>query len=448
MIGLLPANIRKYIERFRAEPEFRELVSTSFNSLLVRMAGVGTGFLVTLVTSRYFGAEALGIVSICMGILLFAAFFGKFGLDVALMRYVAEFSMKKNFAAIKGSYLSSLRVIVPASLGISLLLYFCADWMAESVFHKPYLAPVLRINAFFVLPLVILLVHAESVRGLKKVKSYTFYQTAAISSIGLLLLVAAYFKGYLHRYIPVEVQFISILSAAILSLLSWSRYAQLTRHKASYEAGMAQLLKLAAPMFTTTVMQLIMSWAGILILASYASEADVGVFNALTRISIFTNITFLAINSLTVPRFAEAFAANDREALRRHSQEATRLIVLTSLPIFLVLALFPKFLLGLFGKEFPGNEISLYILLFGQLIVVLAGLPAQLLNMTGHQKILRNIAVISAIVNVLACFVFIPLGGIAGVSWAQVIGIFVWNFACIREVRREFGFYTFFRLRD
>ena len=76
MIGLLPAKFKESLARFNSDPEYRELISTSFFSLLVRMIGTGTGFLVTLVTSRYFGAGALGIVSICLAILIFAANFG------------------------------------------------------------------------------------------------------------------------------------------------------------------------------------------------------------------------------------------------------------------------------------------------------------------------------------------------------------------------------------
>ncbi|MBK6837026.1 MAG: hypothetical protein IPG90_01065 [Bacteroidetes bacterium] len=126
------------------------------------------------------------------------------------------------------------------------------------------------------------------------------------------------------------------------------------------------------------------------------------------RISVFTNITILAINSITMPRFAEAYAAGDMDALKRYSKQAARLIFLTSLPIFVGLACFPGFILSVFGKEFPGNEISLYILLAGQFIVVASGLPAQILNMTGKQHVLRNIAIVASIANVGTCLLLIP----------------------------------------
>ncbi|REJ83062.1 MAG: hypothetical protein DWQ44_02815 [Bacteroidetes bacterium] len=445
MIGSLLNNIRTSVHRYRSEPEFRELVSTSFASLLVRMIGTATGFLVTLVTSRYFGAGALGIVSICLGILVLAATFGKLGLDVSLLRFIAGFARTNDFGSIRGIYLRTIRIIIPLSLLLSCLLYLLADWMSDEIFHKPYLADILRLNAWFILPLVLIMIHSESVRGLKKVRSYTFFQTAAVSSIALIFLIAAFFSGYLHAYIPVYIQFISIGLAGLASLINWFKYSRFRTTKTIDSISTTEMLKVSGPMFTTTIMQLIMSWAGTLILAAYASESDVGVFNALTRISVFTNITFLAINSISMPRFAEAWSASDHELLRKHAWEAGRLILLTSLPIFIALSLFPEFILKIFGREFPGNEISLYILIAGQFIVVLAGLPAQILNMTGKQHLLRNVAIISAIINVAACFILIPEYGIPGVCIAQALGILVWNFSCVWIVKRHFGFYSFIR---
>ncbi|TAH43430.1 MAG: flippase [Bacteroidetes bacterium] len=443
MTGLLPAKFKESLEKFKSDPEYRELISTSFFSLLVRMIGTGTGFLVTLVTSRYFGAGALGIVSICLAILIFAANFGKLGLDVSLMRFVAELGLKKSFAAIKGTYLSALKMILPTTLLLSGILFFTADWMADTLFHKPYLAPILRINAWLTMPLVLLLIHSECVRGLKKVRSYTFFQTAAVSTIALALLIVAFFSGVVHMYIPVYIQFISIAMAGALSFFNWSRYSKFRDHKAEFVITTKALMKVSAPMFATTIMQLIMSWAGTLILAAYSTEVDVGVYNALVRISVFTNITYLAINSISMPRFAEAFASEDKTALMRNAHEAARLILLTSLPLFFALAVFPKFILDVFGKEFPGNELSLYVLLAGQFIVIISGLAGQILNMTGKQAILRNIAIISALVNVLACFILIPAFGILGVCIAQSLGMLVWNVSCVLAVKRHFGFYTF-----
>jgi len=78
------------------------------------------------------------------------------------------------------------------------------------------------------------------------------------------------------------------------------------------------------------------------------------------------------------------------------------------------------------------------------LIVAITGLPSQILNMTGRQHILRNIAFFSAIVNVVACAILIPHYGIMGTCFAQLAGIFTWNFLSVVAVKKHFGFFTYF----
>ena len=446
MNGLLPGNLKNALKKFRTDKEYSELIRTSFFALLVRMTGILTGFIVTLTTTRYFGAEALGIVSICLAILSFSSVFGKLGLDVALMKYVAEFSLSNNYPAIKAVYLEAIKSIIPVTILISTLLYFLAPWMADTLFHKPHLTELLHYNALLALPLVLLLVNSECIRGLKRISSYTFLQTVSVSLFAAILLLAFIFINQ-GKEIPVFIQFISIMLSAILSLVLWIKFSKYNSCKPSKEVSSNTLIRTSSSMFITTMMQLIMSWAGTLILASNMNETDVGVYNALIRISVATNITILAINSLVLPRFAEAFASKSFDTMKKLAGESTRLIFLTSLPIFILLAVFPHWILSVFGKEFPGNETALYILLAGQLIVCFSGLSSQILNMSGHQHVLRNIAIVSAIVNVLACFILIPIWGIAGACYAQGAGIICWNLLSNISVKRYFGFFVFFKFK-
>ncbi|MBK8585085.1 MAG: flippase [Bacteroidetes bacterium] len=443
MIGSLLDNLRSSLLRFKTDKEYNELIRTSFLALLVRMIGVSTGFFVTLLTSRFFGADALGLVSICIAILSFASVFGKLGLDVALMKYVAEFAGKNDFASIKSVYISAMKIILPVSFLISSVLFFLSGYFATNILHKPYLEELLKVNAWLTLPLVLILVNSECIRGLKKIRSYTFFQTVSVSLMALVLLIIMSFF-YSAREIPTYIQFLSIAFTGLLSLMMWFYYSKFFKEKSANEFPVSTLMRTSSSMFFTTLMQLIMSWAGTLILAAYNSEADVGVYNALVRISVFTNITILAINSLAMPRFAEAFALGKLDVLKKLSKEVSRLIFITSIPAFILLTIFPEWILSIFGKEFPGNETALYVLLAGQFIVAITGLPSQILNMTGRQHILRNIAFFSAIVNVVACVILVPLYGIMGTCIAQFAGIFAWNLLSILSVKNHFGFFTFF----
>ena len=443
MIGLLRNSFVTWKDRFKNDTSFRHLVRASFFSLLIRVAGLATGFFVTVITSRFYGANALGIVSICIAILSFASVIGKLGMDVALMRYIAELFSKNNFSAIKHVYLKSFQFIVPVCLGITVFLYFISPMLALSFFHKPHLAGLLKINSLFVLPLVILLINSESIRGLHRIRAYTFLQTSAVSILAtLLLLVALLFSS--GRYIPVYIQFVSITTAALLSMVLFVKFSRWNLNKSTSVIDTKKLLRTSSPMFITTLMQLVMTWGGTLIMASYYNESEVGVYNAIVRISTFTNISILAINSIASPRIASAFASGKIEEVKKISRESTQLIFISSVIVFLPLFLFPHLVLSVFGKDFAGNEMPLKLLLAGQLFVSFSGLAAQVLNMADREKNLRNNALIAAVVNLVACFLLIPSYGIAGACIAQVAGMIIWNVLCIYSVKKQFDFFTFY----
>src|SRR2546423_10898153 len=116
--------IKRTFERYRNDIDFRENIHSSFSSLVIRVAGMFTGFLATLITTRFYGADALGIVAICFAILSFAVIIGKLGFDVSLMRYIADFGAKGNYEAVKGIFLKAMSVIIPVSFVLTMILYF------------------------------------------------------------------------------------------------------------------------------------------------------------------------------------------------------------------------------------------------------------------------------------------------------------------------------------
>jgi O-antigen/teichoic acid export membrane protein len=111
MIDFLRNNIVVFFTRYKTDAAYRGLLQASISSFFIRGGGMFFGFLVTLITSRFYGADALGVVSVCFAILSLAAVIGKLGMDIALVRYISEYLMGKRFGAIKNIYLKAWSVI-------------------------------------------------------------------------------------------------------------------------------------------------------------------------------------------------------------------------------------------------------------------------------------------------------------------------------------------------
>ena len=193
-----------------------------------------------------------------------------------MMKLVAEYSWKNDFSTIKVFIWKALQLMLPVTFVISLVLYLSADWMAIHYFHKEYLGTYLKINAWITFPLVLLLFHSESTRGLKNILLILFIKRARFH---LLHRTVGHcrvhqkcsqrnscrdpVRQYFHRRNNEPDVVVESKPFCIQQNRTWCSKVWLVEN-------------CFMPMFTTTVLQLIMSWAGTLILAAYATESQVG----------------------------------------------------------------------------------------------------------------------------------------------------------------------------
>ncbi|MBK7853951.1 MAG: oligosaccharide flippase family protein [Bacteroidetes bacterium] len=84
-----------------------------------------------------------------------------------------------------------------------------------------------------------------------------------------------------------------------------------------------------------------------MLLGIYANETEVGIFSVALKIATFTSFVLMSVNSVTGPRFATAFHNKDYKALRNHSIKAAQLNFYASLPVFVLIVVFNKFILSL-----------------------------------------------------------------------------------------------------
>jgi O-antigen/teichoic acid export membrane protein len=105
-------------------------------------------------------------------------------------------------------------------------------------------------------------------------------------------------------------------------------------------------------------------------------------------------------------------------------------------PVFLVLVVAPRFVMGIFGSDFSTGGVTLQILAIGQFFNVVSGSVGILLMMSGHEREYRNAQIATAAVAVTINALLIPkygaIGAAIGAASALVVqnvlfGHFVWR---------------------
>ena len=134
---------------------------------------------------------------------------GKLGFDTALLRFVADYSSTNRWDLVKEVYLKALRLIIPFSFLLTILLFCCAPYISKYVFSKEHLTIYIKLISFGILPLVLLSINAECLRGIKKIKESVFFNKVSVLLVGTIVFSILIFcvKEY---YSPIVVYVLSM----------------------------------------------------------------------------------------------------------------------------------------------------------------------------------------------------------------------------------------------
>ena len=163
--------------------------------------------------------------------------------------------------------------------------------------------------------------------------------------------------------------------------------------------------------------------------------------------SFYTHIIkslYILLNSISSPKFAEKFGIGDIKGMGKIAMQSAKMIFWTTIPLAAILLLFPKFFMGIYGKEFLIGVEVLRWLIIGRVVNALSGSVGNLMQMSGQQKNYMMILVIGSLINVGLNYSLIPYYGIKGAAIASVVSLSFWNFSMVYVVKRKFGFSTFY----
>jgi O-antigen/teichoic acid export membrane protein len=124
-------------------------------------------------------------------------------------------------------------------------------------------------------------------------------------------------------------------------------------------------------------------------------------------------------NSLLLTEYGRLFFSGNLHLLERAARKSALIILIASIPIFIVFLLFAKQIVTtVFGDAYLGSALPLQVLSIGHLIALIFGDPLSILNMSGNQKATLRITIYALIINVLLNTILIPEFGIVGAAAA------------------------------
>lgn len=421
--------------------DFKEILKGASFSLVARILAIAIGMIINIIIARYYGADIMGLLAIVNSFLALSLIFSLMGTHVSILRFLPEHIAKYSYSSAQNIYIKMTKIISLSSIVFFMFIYIFVDYIAEFIFHKSYLAPLLVLASVFIIVQSLMTLNTRALRALKALEIFALFQLLP-SVFNLIILLIMTFVFY-HVHNPIYSQFITyfIIMVLLLYIVNKIFKKQEIANQNNLELTYQDILKVSFPMFLSSGMTVIIAQSDIIMLSTMVSEKEVGIYAIAAKLALLTAFINAAINTISAPKFAELFHSNKNATLEKIAKKTSKLIFLSTLPISVFLIVFGEYFLSFFGDEFIEAYNALVFLTIGQLFNASVGLVGSFLNMTGHEKVFRNIVLFGGSLNILLNYFLIPIYGIEGAAIASMSSIIIWNLLALWFIYKKFGFF-------
>jgi len=402
-----------------SDRETRKILLQTMLSLLLKVFAGVSGFVLNLVVSRSLGASDAGTFFLGLTISNVVGICIQFGCDQAVLRRVGVAKSAGDFSSARQARRASFQILAIGA-GISILVGLPLGLSALKSHNLTEVLP-LAVMWLGAIPFAISWLLAHCFLGWGLIAKFQAYQNLVSAALFSLLFLAWQFFTGRHEVLDASILYLLSLSVvAVAGEFSWRRLIGVGLAEA---ASVRKLAHEAAPLFGIAALGLLMTWGAQVVLAMFAPASDVAVFTVALRTATLVSVVLTAGNNILLPRFASLYAKGEIVALRKLCTLSTRVMLVLCAPALVLMFVFPREVMSLFGGDFSHGGAVLSILALGQLVNVATGAVGGLLNMTGNASLALKANVIAAAFTICAIFLLVPAYGLVGAAVAQALGL-------------------------
>ena len=417
------------------------IIKGSFTTIFLRILMIVSGYIFLYVLSNNYGISEVGNFTLIQAVLFTISTISVLGLDTLSVKLVPI-----NENNLKFLYFRIILNIFPVALFFSFLLFYLSDNIAL-VFDKKILNEYLRILSFSIIPLSIININCEFFRGKKNMFFYSLYNRGSILMFLLgIIYIFSINKSNNQTLIYLYYFYAIIILAFVSTLHLFSKYLIHTNSKKTEKILSKNLISFESRnMLIINIIFISFQFVDVTLLGILSSSYNVGIYTILLKISSLTSLVLLGVNSISGPIISKLYNSNKIGELDYYIKLIVRISSFISLPILFIIILFSNYILSNFGDNLLLYKNALYILCLAQFINVLSGSVGLIMQMTGNEKIFRNIILFSILINIILSFIFIPKYQVLGAVYSSSISLILWNFLSVIYVKKKINIYSFLR---
>lgn len=406
------------------------------------------GFVLTLVVTHGLTTTSAGQFFTVTATFIVLQTFLSFGVGAGLVRFVPRFRALDRANDIPALLVSALGPVVAFGIVGSVALWFAAPLLASRVGLADTAAVLssVRLLALLLLPGTLEIAVVECTRAMGSTRKYVLVQQLAVPAARPVLVGIA-----IAVHSPLWVVMLAWVTPLVLALvlsghlvgrslkalfgrsLAWPPRSTSVRHVA------VEYWKFTGARGVASVMEILLTWLDVLLVAALVSPAQAAIYAAASRFITSGTLVLQALRLAIAGDVSAALARGDTHRVSQMYSVASQWVVVSSWPLYLLVAVFASTVLRVFGSSYPAGAHALTVLCLAMLVTLATGNVGTVLLMGGrsHWVLLDKGA--SLAVNVVANLLLVPAFGITGAAIAWALSIMLDSGLAFGQVRWGMG---------
>lgn len=388
---------------------------SSFFYIVLRGISVICNYFFSILVIRLFSKDDYGNYVYGLSVFMLLSIFLKFGIDVHFVKIFSESRRKliPRWISILERKITFIALIVCGVL-ISILYLFKNEY------------PISIILIFFVLSVpfyVKVLLNSGKLRGVSEILKFAFLNIAGRVLLSLLVFLILYFLLTIKSS---NVIFYSHLTAiVILALVSYiwiNRKFDISKPDVNSEAP-KNFFQYNKGLLIKSYATVLFLWGDRFFLSLISDSSQVAQYDVALKIAMLIMIVSEALKSTYAPVFAKY--TKEKSVLQAEVRRSTRVGFSVSFIVLVLIVLFGKLILRLFGPEFEESYIILLVISFGYTIASFFGQADNIIEMCGlikyYVKFYFTIIILALIIGVILALNFGALGMAVGFASGNIL---------------------------
>jgi O-antigen/teichoic acid export membrane protein len=392
------------------------LIKNSLKVLLLRASGILLMFLLSLFLTNSFSAEIVGQYDFVRSFLMILSGASLLGTNQAIIYYSGILTSKKSFGSIKSIYFKMNFLILIACAILYAPLLVIDKEIINQIFNKQGAYELVSLSLQGLVFYSITMLNIDTIRALKHTlisegfRNIFRYTPFFIFSIILYIIDS---PEYLVLWFIYSFVVIFVISTAVVYFFLFNKNFP---KSAAHNFSSTEILRASYPMALSAISYFLMQSTDVLFISAYDTFESVAYYSIAVKLATVTALALISVNIVIAPKIASIYNDKNFYQLKLILKKATRMNVVISLPIIIILLFFSEYVLSTFGSNYILAKNALWILLIAQFFNSITGPSALYLNMTGRQKKLNVILVISLLINVVLNIILVPDFGMLGAA--------------------------------